>query len=367
MYCSNIYKNIYVEKLPSNKVKISSCCINNTSEPKSSIDFFSDPYLLDQREKFNQGIKIKSCNACWDSEAQHNQSLRLQSNESFGATTQEVELLGLDYNVSPLCNAKCIICSSYYSSAWAAEDSKFGVNVDRSFNEVNGNTTGLDLDYTRLQKVYFNGGEPFLGDDMADVLMRIKDQQGSLSNISVKVSTNGSIIPKEQVLSLLKEVRSLTIFFSIDAVDKAFEYIRYPLQWTEVEKNLRDLASNRILNNGIQHRVGIACTVGIHNVLEISKLEQWYHSVKQSCPYLANITLQQANGTLSLSGGFGGTTKKALIDSITESPLNNQIRSWIIQAPDTTDDLWVNYLDSIDQRRGLDWRRELSLSTVIKK
>jgi len=350
-YCPYIYKGIYIEKTL-DQYKLSACCVNTVSIPESKINFHTNQYLIDQRNQFNLGKKPSSCNYCWQEEERgikshrnRNQLLRI------GKIDTTVELLFIDYNVPPLCNAKCIICTSYFSSAWAQEDIKFGVLPERSFNEIHKNKIEFDLDLSKVRRIYFNGGEPLLSPDINMMLSSIKEQQGSLSNIDLSMNTNGSILLKPNDLLLWNECKTVTMFFSIDAVGEQFEYIRNPLIWKDVSTNVRKY--EEMINN---LNVVITPNIGIHNVLEFENLVHWFNE-QQSMSKAKSFALKVAptSGVFSFDEA-SLKIKESIIPLLNDTPKVDIIKNYIKNSK-SGENRWIYVIDKLDSRRDSNWRK----------
>jgi organic radical activating enzyme len=349
-YCPYIYKGIYIEKTL-DQYKLSACCVNTVSTPESKINFHTNQYLTKQRNQFDLGEKPSSCNNCWQQEERGIRSRRTRNQLlRMGATDTQVELLSIDYNVPPLCNAKCIICTSYFSSAWAQEDIKFGVAPERTFNEIHTNKVELDLDLSKVRRIYFNGGEPLLSPDINMMLSNIKKQQGSLSNVNLSMNTNGSILLKPEDLLLWNECESVTMLFSIDAIGKQFEYIRNPLIWKDVSTNVRKY--EEMINN---LNVMISPNIGIHNVLEFENLVQWFNeqqSTSKAKSFVLNVT--PTNGIFS----FDETSlkiKESIIPLLNDTIEVDIVKNYI-QNSKSGENRWIHVVDKLDSRRDSNWR-----------
>lgn len=353
-YCPYIYKGIYIEKTL-DQYKLSACCVNTVSTPESKINFHTNQYLTEQRNQFDLGEKPSSCNNCWQQEERGIRSRRTRNQLlRMGATDTQVELLSIDYNVPPLCNAKCIICSSYFSSAWAQEDIKFGVAPERTFNEIHTNKVELDLDLSKVRRIYFNGGEPLLSPDINMMLSNIKKQQGSLSNVNLSMNTNGSILLKPKDLLLWNECESVTMLFSIDAIGKQFEYIRNPLIWKDISTNIRNY--EEMINN---LNVMISPNIGIHNVLEFENLVQWFNeqqSTSKAKSFVLNIT--PTNGIFSFDE-VSLKIKESIMPLLNNTIEVDVVKNFI-QNSKSGEDRWIHVVDKLDSRRNSNWREVFS-------
>lgn len=355
-YCSKIYKSLYIEKNNDGNVAISPCCVSKTN-PVEKIDFYKDPILLENRIKVQAGEKLEKCNYCWNLEDKGLGSYRDKTNEiDWKNDSYEVKLVKIDYNVPPICNAKCIVCSAFFSSAWAEEDRKFKRQTTvRSINNILKSNYDLGLDLTSLVDIYFNGGEPFLTNDIVIMLKEIKSQQGSLSKLTVDINSNGSIFPNEEQLSLLKECKRINFRFSIDAIEEQFEYIRYPLKWDQVSSNIENICKELP-----QALIFIVPNAGVHNILEMNKVKAWSESLgtrvsnKVICrvsPTLGNLSLDQTSKELKL------LLKEALVDPdpIVLALLNNAQDRPDVPRKDNIN-IWSDNLWRIDNRRNLNWK-----------
>lgn len=362
-YCFFVYKNIYIERYSQGSVRISACCINDPGELTHKIDFEGDKLLAFQRKEMQQKQRPKGCSACWHKEDAGTLSYRRYVNHNlkdFDGDPYKTELLGIDYNVSPICNARCIMCGSLFSSSWAAEDKKFGVPVDpmRDYGRVRHNQMHDALDLSHLNRIYFNGGEPLLTDEPMQMLQHIKQQQGSLRGLNVSMNTNASIYPDEGMLDMLQQCASVLINFSIDACGDEFEYIRYPLSWSTVNSVV-----HRLIALGMPGmEFTIAATVGVHNFLELPALHSWTNHLNSLRPLTPiELVLQPTNGNLGLhntSNAFKTKVKSILGSSDTDQ----RVLSFLGTPRDpwaTDHGHWQCLLAELDRRRGLDWRTSL--------
>jgi sulfatase maturation enzyme AslB (radical SAM superfamily) len=272
----------------------------------------------------------------------------------------DVELTMLDYNVDPICNAKCIICSSFFSSAWAAEDIQFGRKISRRVAETQKNNVDELLDLSALTDVYFNGGEPLMTKDHIQILNSI-NQQSDLSCVTISYNTNGSILPTEEILELWKKCQSVKLYFSIDGTDSVFNYTRYPLKWINVQDNINKICSAKLDNLTIS----ISYTIGIHNILSVIETEKWMNSLKEQFPsVVADFTVHPVIGDLSLDNA-STSLKKVFLNNLQKSDSDwaNATQQILQNTTSSTADnsVWLEYLKFIDQRRNLNWQQELPL------
>lgn len=354
-YCPAFYKILHVVE-QNNNISAGHCCISEMGPPVDYIDFHTNKFL-DNNRKLWPTTQLKGCQSCWSNEAADQHSLRQYNIEwikDLNLDPTSTELIKLDYSVGKLCNAKCIMCSSNVSTTWMAEDYKFkGIKQPINLFDNTDNSRAQHLDLSKLQILYFTGGEPLMTNSPLDMLKMIKSTQGSLSNLTFQTNTNGSIVPSKELIELWKECKQVEIFASIDATGKAFEYIRNPLSWNQVEENLDYITT---LNPNIQ--IHIALTLGLHNIDELEKTYNWYLSKswdKEKNPF----TLHKCYGTYALENASTQMLElwKSKISSM-DYPWQNEVLT-MIDIPSKNNSKWISHLEMMDLRRNLSWANDL--------
>jgi hypothetical protein len=360
-YCPLIFKGMYVERHSADTSLVAPCCaatgevVNN-----SQVNFDTNPLLSKLRVENQAGIASKECNVCWDQEKYTGRSLRTSSINKYADSQQTpyqvTGLHQLDWNVEPICNAKCIICGSYHSSAWAAENQKFGVGVAlpiRTAGSARSNSIIDTIDFSTVKRVYFNGGEPVLSQDPELILQRLLDS-GSLAHTQVAFNMNGSCMPSDRMIALLKQAAHVTVFFSIDGTQQQFEYIRYPLDWNTVNTNI-----DKIMQLGF-NEVCMTTALGIHNLHIAQRTEDWWRDFTKSyCGQIGiNNTYQLVVGALSI-GLASNALKHQLLKDFENAagPVGELVTNCLSAC--AGNDQWISWLDRLDNRRSLSWRQTL--------
>jgi molybdenum cofactor biosynthesis enzyme MoaA len=213
----------------------------------------------------------------------------------------------------------------------------------------------LNLDYSKLKQIYFNGGEPFLSKDVSEMLTKIKEQKGTLSDIGLVISTNGSIMPASKDIQLWNECQAITFLCSIEAVGPQFEYIRYPLKWDEVSQNLVNFT--KLFTT--KFTLTLSPNVGIHNVLEYPKLVEWVNQLKTTATTEVQLRPSMTFGPKLSFGTSSSTLKNCFLQSLPDGPDYETVRSYIANSkngPDSFKNNWVTWLNEMDRRRNLNWR-----------
>jgi hypothetical protein len=352
---------MYVERHSADTSLVAPCCaatgqvVNN-----SQVNFDTNTLLLKLRAENQAGIASKECSTCWDQEKYTGRSLRTSSieyyHDSLHTPYQVLGLQQLDWNVEPICNAKCIICSSYHSSAWAAEDQKFDPDYAlpiRTASWARSNSIIDAIDFSTLKRVYFNGGEPVLSQDPELILQRLADS-GSLETTQIAFNMNGSCMPSDQMIALLKQAARVNVFFSIDGTEQQFEYIRYPLKWNTVKDNI-----DKIMQLGV-NEVCMATSLGIHNLHIAQRTQDWWHNFTKNYrgQIIINNTYQLVGGLLSINSASDALKHQLLKDfENAAGPVGELITNCLSAC--TGNDQWIDRLHQLDDRRGLNWQQTL--------
>lgn len=350
-YCPLFFKGMYAW-VDGKQSHVGHCCMSGISPDIGSPDF-DHPYLELTRETWNQGLR-KECRQCWETEQRGYESSRQQHIvwlKDSGHDPISKELLRLDFSVGSVCNAKCISCNGGSSTTWAAEDYKFGINKHKySLKPGNDQEQITSIDVGKLEQLYFTGGEPFMSTRPVELLQHIK-RNGDIGKLTVQSNTNGSVRPSDELIDLWKQCSTVEIYFSIDAVGRAFEYIRNPLSWKEVKENLEFVKS---LSNNIH--VKIAPVVGVHNIDSFVDMYQWF--VTLNLPE-ESLCIHRCWGDLDLANASEALKAVWREKFNVENSWAQQLSSMIAWPGISNDARWIKWLNEMDRRRNYHWRDEL--------
>jgi sulfatase maturation enzyme AslB (radical SAM superfamily) len=327
----------------------------------ATFDFATNEYLQNLRSKFAQGEKPKECELCWKMERVGHRSRRQSAIDFFNIPEPdyEVKLESIDNSATWACNLACVICSPNNSSTWATElklDKQQLENIGRRFQKDN--NIFENFDFTTVKKIHFNGGEPLLNDHQIDLLDRLAEQD-LLKNVFISYNTNGTVYPSNRIIDVWKQARLVKLFFSIDAVGPAFEYIRYPGQWDQTVNNL--LTMKKELPSNVMFGFNVA--VGAHNLLEVADVWNWFdNNLKtnregDASDFCWQLTENFKIADLTLEVKQQAIEKLSGIDEF--SGLVNHIKSTLTSDPDNS---WITKLNDIDSRRLTNWRKDLSVA-----
>jgi len=366
-YCPDVWKSLYIQKKSNETIGVGFCCQNGTAEISNNIQALRS-IIEKKQHDFKNNPNSSQCDSCWQIEKNGSSSRRHASinwfNNNYSTTSTTNELISLDWNSENVCNLACISCGPKFSSRWRQEILNYSFNdlsSEKYINNLKDNKFWKLLDLSNLKRLYFNGGEPLLNLDHKEILAYLKEI-GQLSEIELAYNTNGTIVPDNEVLDYWKNVKLLRIFISIDAINQAFDFIRWPARWEQILTFIEFI--NQQSFNTI---IDITCTVGVHNILEVDKLVTW-----QKTNLLTNSQGDPVTVNFQMVGGFshGGTVLS--LDNISRDlascilPQLIEIKNYsiwpaiehsLLNANGT--DPWVDYLDELSTRRGVNWKDHL--------
>ena len=253
-------------------------------------------YMYQLRQAFLAGQRPATCRKCWavedaggTSKRQHTLN-RLKHIDMGNTWTHDAKpLMFLDLKLGNICNLKCRICGSWSSSQFATEELKFVKDKKASFHyqmlkdgawprENQNFWAEIDSCLADIRYIEFTGGEPFLIQEHFEMLAGIV-QRGIAHNVEIHYNTNGTVFP-EYAEDIWRHFKTVEIAFSIDDLDKRFEYQRTNAGWAEVCENLdrfRDL-KERHSNIVLQ----LCCTVNVFNVYYIDQVAAWIQQNRES-------------------------------------------------------------------------------------
>jgi len=212
------------------------------------------------------------------------------------------------FNPGSICNLACVTCGPDASTRWQKE---LGMSI------IPGNPRVIDqtvIDRAQsMTGIVVGGGEPVLNFSTETLLLNLNSDQ------FVSVHFNGTVLPQQSFLDKSSRLPHIRYVFSIDGVGERFEYLRWPAQWDQVVQNVLWLFKNAPDN--VEFGVNIT----------ISQLNRYYQ----------DEIIDWANQTI---------------------PHNRQGKQTHVSYNQTGDILRQKYLDDLDKKRNLDWRKLFPLA-----
>lgn len=359
-YCPAIYKGLFVDRINDDKIHIAPCCQSGRKVVSvDDFDFHTNDHLQNLRQQVKQGLRPSDCEDCWKKEAIGEDSRRLAEIRHHGCHDDyDVELNNFDYSPTWACNSACISCSPSNSSMWAQElnlDRTKLLEIGRQYQKKNFFVERLDL--SQIKNLHFNGGEPLLNRDGLEFINRVSAVK-SLHDVRLTYNTNATVFPDDALVDQWAKMKMVRLFFSIDAVGTAFEYIRWPGKWAQVSSNMlkmRECLPTNVL-------FGFNITVGCYNIYEIDQVFDWInqHLSTNRAGGASDITWQPAHGFYT--NLLNDAAKQAVRNKYQHDTRFDTIISYMDQPVMPAKFVWTKRLDAIDERRGTSWRQSLKIS-----
>jgi pyruvate-formate lyase-activating enzyme len=284
---------------------------------------WNNEYMKDVRLTMLEGKIPASCSKCIAEESRGVASKRIWETGSWMEDGIDVEelikqteadgtvpesLVYLDLRLGHTCNLKCVMCSPHDSSQcvsdhkkiyplFQAKELKEQMSWDRKDfnNKWHENPDFWKEMYAQipnLKQVYFAGGEPLMIREHRWFLEEII-RQGYADKILIRYNTNGLLVDDE-IIELWKKFKKVKVGFSIDAVGDRNYYIRYPSDWSTIERNLHKLD-----NTPDNIQVSIATAIQILNIKHLADFAKW--KITQN---FKKINLENTVGGIQAGGGI---------------------------------------------------------------
>jgi len=257
-------------------------------------DFHNTPKKLDDRNRMLDGKwPDKGCTYCKDIESAGGQSDRLTNLDFPGIhAPPELDHNPIAVHVTPrilevyfdnTCNLKCLYCGPHFSSLWDAENVKHG---DPAFVK----SKNIELNKQKLFEwlkqhghnlTVFNilGGEPLYQPELEQVLTLFEQYPAPELKLQMFTNLNARLPYLQKIIQRVKKlidtecIREFEITASLDCWGAPQEYVRYPLNLQEWEKNFEYLLSESWINLIINSTVTPLTVKTLPDLLE--KINHW--------------------------------------------------------------------------------------------
>lgn len=332
-------------------------CCQSTESPVHNLknsaidDWWTSDMVNTVRAEMLAEREPSMCRECYDQERKGFPSLRQKSNKEYKIFEAYAPKylthfnyprstpIDYEFQLTNLCNLKCLMCDEIASSAIATENKK--LNISRVKNEdfavTNEEVSRLrQIILNNPEKINFRGGEPLLIPEIKNLLLWALDQD-LLSDTQVHITTNGTKLTPEW-LEILHKIPKLRVMLSVDAVGDLYEYMRHGAKWDKVEahaKILSEIPGIDFLVFGVLQNI---------NVLKFHELEHW---CKKNGYYLMVENI--ADPDIFSIGNFPEKLLDMVNFSKSVKPLNNT-------------ELWGKFVKEINTRDKL---RKVSILDVI--
>jgi len=293
---------------------LSVCCVSKDYKDSDIEQFFYTDFdkwtnseqIQNFRKDLANGIEHKWCERCWVNEKNKNKSMRQgyisglypwDVKEALNQYKQKETVFNsqikfLDFKLGNLCNLMCVMCNPHSSSRILTEriknpdiflDADKFKNIDYTWPETTDFLKFIEQYGHSLSYVKFTGGEPLINPYILNVLDRLNKK------CIVNISTNGTV-SDSAILTKLQEFENVWITISVDAVDKLYNYIRYPSNYDNIHKNI--IKYQKQIPHGV---FDIAVTIGFVSLLDID------NTINKLSQFVNDFTLIKVNSPKFLS------------------------------------------------------------------
>ena len=251
--------------------------------------WYSDTYQ-NIRKQFLNNERPEMCERCFREEDSGIKSARKGWNESWmfeyeKSTTPNIEVKYIDIRLGNLCNLKCRMCNPYASNQWVKDWELIEQWKDPSekirlakMDWPNNPATWSNLEpiLNTIEMIYLTGGEPTLAIEQYK-LFDICIERNIAKNITLKYNSNLTNIPPKMT-EYWKHFKEIKMNASIDGIEKINDYIRYPSNWKNIERQLKTFINMDV-------KLQIHTTVQMHNIMHLPELFDYFDQYELE-PYL---------------------------------------------------------------------------------
>lgn len=327
--CHSIHADLELV-LEKNEWFASPCCYANY---KPKIDplkenWFEELFTDLRQSNLNGSLDQKICTRCIDEESLGKQSMR-QGELVKRGNSLPTPVKGprkIQFKLSRTCNNACLICGPVDSSLWyryAEDSSRYKTRTFPTEKKIDDILQNLDL--SELTNLQFRGGEPFIDQWHLVTLEKMLSQKNvDPSKIDLQYWTNGTRASAE-VYSIWKKFKNVFVYFSVDDIEQAFEYQRWPAEWKELEANVRYCFENSSEN--VTQR--FERTINILNLHRLGEFNKWH---------VKNFSSNKYNRHCKVNTHFATRT---VLDTHNLSDAHKQ---WLTNVDDKYSRIYINHV-----------------------
>ncbi len=279
-------------------------CSSNTNilfsagQVKSLDEAWSHPSYVKIRKAMLEGKRPSACvSACYSQEDVGLVSKRKKFNAAklpvrergaISMATDHPPIRYLDIAFSNVCNLKCTMCTSHYSTAWQKPDAEavsegmtfrrsvapYPVLGDEMLEEILALTP-------QLLAVWVKGGEPLVDEKCLSYLKKLSERSDRNDYLHVFLQTNGTRwnpTVRDAIQGLSPEIG-----ISIDGTESTYEWIRgFP--FAKIDANIRAFASEPAVG-----KVVLQFTLSAYNVFNIEDMIRYFLNLKAYFPKVETL------------------------------------------------------------------------------
>jgi len=252
-FCAAPFAHMYVHK----NEDIKMCCVSTEykmASPSTEIDLekrWKSDYYKNIRQQFLDGEEPSICTSCFTTERNNGRSDRMNFNDRYPFLKPNVETgnqygspIDLDIRPGNLCNLKCRMCGPESSSQLEKERLQYKELFDNGRSKIyqpDGVFSEKNIDFLlknadKGDHIKFLGGEPTIMPEVSDILDNLIENDKSHINVMITTNCTNSI---KSFTDKLNKFSNLSFNYSVDGTGKVVEYIRTPVKFKTIEKNMK--------------------------------------------------------------------------------------------------------------------------------
>ena len=230
--CHAPFKNVRMKVTADHKATFRPCChYDGFSTEKDVEQYLNSNWLANIRTAMHGAELPAECGKCTRTEQAGLPSLRQQLHlKHFVADSKIVQLEAFPSNI---CNLRCFMCNPDQSISLASERKQLGWIKSYETIDNADHTIETIRKLPDLKTVSFISGEFFLTKRANEILSEIAQRE-----LAVRIITNATSINSEHI-SRLQCIAVVELQVSLDGVDDAYEFMRYPARWSVVHHNIQ--------------------------------------------------------------------------------------------------------------------------------
>jgi organic radical activating enzyme len=306
-------------------------------------NLFNTPILQTERQQMLENLPVETCrDSCWVPELQGLPSRRImmQSNSRTHVDIQVNSPTTLNIVLGSTCNLTCSYCTKQYSSAWGRDIIKNGAYLDiprfvvnqkdklivqlsqNEHKESGGYTTLINemTTFSNLEEVFISGGEPFLYNNLPDIIKK-------LSSVKyIRINTGLGVDPTRfaRMLDTIDH-KNLLIYVSAENIEQLYEFNRYGNSWSTFMTNLQQIR-DRNINYRFLSVLSNITVFGYRAFVEQFSNTETEHQYCFDPSYL-NVTVLDSESKEHLINSLESSTisfKSELINAVSQPATNKQ-------------------------------------------
>jgi len=232
-------------------------------------DFHNTPSKLDDRKQMLQSQwPRQGCDYCRNIEAAGAQSDRITNLDFPGMHAppeleHDIQAVAvtpriLEVYFDNTCNLKCLYCGPHFSSLWDAENVTWGKPRYNKSQNIEQNKLKLFewLKVNRQHLTTFNilGGEPLYQRELEQCIELFEQHPAPELKLQIFTNLNAKLSHVQKIVNRVKNlldrdcIREFEVTASLDCWGQEQEYVRYPLDLIQWQKNFEFLLSQPWIN-----------------------------------------------------------------------------------------------------------------------